>query len=89
MKIKENYVLQRIEDECIIIPVGEEADRLHGVIRLNETGAFLWDLISSGDKSIDDLESALISEYVVDKVVARKEIEDFIVQLKDIGCIDE
>ena len=89
MKIKENYVIQRIEDECIIIPVGEEADHLHGVIRLNETGAFLWELISSGVKGIDELENALVNEYNVDRITARKEIEEYILQLKDIGCIDE
>lgn len=89
MKIKENYVLQKIEDENIAIPVGDEAERVHGVIRLNETGAFLWEKIAAGDMSIEQVTDALISEYNVDYNTAKSEIESFISQLKSIGCIEE
>ena len=51
MKIKDNYVLQTMADEYIVVPVGEEADRVHGIIKLNETGAFLWKRMA-GEKQI-------------------------------------
>ena len=63
MKIKDCFVLQQIHDEYLVVPIGEEMDRLNGVIKLSETGAFLWELLSKGVGSEDDLISAVMAEY--------------------------
>ena len=51
MKIKDNYVLQEVAKEYLVVPIAEEADRLQGIIRLNESGAFLWKYLESGTDS--------------------------------------
>ena len=66
MKIKDNYVLQTMADEYIVVPVGEEADRVHGIIKLNETGAFLWKRMAGEKTSSEELEGILMAEYPVD-----------------------
>ena len=89
MKIKDNYVLQKIVDEYLVVPVAEEADRLHGVIKLTETGAFIWDYLLKGIKCIDELEKPFMLKYKIDKTTAHKDIEDFISQLYSIGCLED
>ena len=87
MRIKNGYVLQKIADEYIVVPIGEEADRLHGVIRLNDVGAFLWDIHENGVESIDELEKAIIREYGVEQTVAHNDVKVYIKKLKSIDCL--
>ncbi len=88
MKIKSNYVLQKIVDEYLVIPIGEEADKLHGVIKLSETGALLWDYLETGVNSMKELEDIIIAEYDVDPSKVHDDIETYLNQLKTIGCIE-
>ena len=88
MKIKENFVFERIMDENIIIPIGKEADQVHGIIRLNDSGAFLWDCLSNGKETNSQLEQALIDKYKIDPSVAREDVLFFINNLKSIGCLE-
>lgn len=90
MKIKSNYVLQEIGDEYLVVPIAEEADRLHGVIRLNETGAFLWRCLEEGNfKTISDLKTVIIREYGISEIRAYQDVSSFISQLEKLGCIEE
>lgn len=87
MRANENFVLQEIADEFIIIPVGEETERVNGIVKLNETGAFLWKIISSKDMTVDDLVHAITAEYQVDEILAQRDVQIFLEKLKSIGCI--
>lgn len=87
MKIKEGFVLQELVDEYIVVPVGDEADRIHGVIRLNETGAFLWNLLSQKDQTAEDLVTELTREYLTDPDTAKGDVAGFIESIKELGCL--
>ena len=88
MRISDNYVLQRVENDYIAVPVGNAADKLCGVIKMNETGGFLWDLLSEKEQTTEELMDALISEYGISKETARIDVEKVINRLRDIGCIE-
>ena len=88
MKIKDNYVIQNIADEYIVVPIGEAADRTRGVIKISVTGAFLWDILTVGNPSIDDLVLQLCREFGIDESTARDDISDYIQQLENLGCIE-
>ena len=89
MKIKNNYVLQAIADEYLVVPIAEEADRLHGVIKLNETGAFLWNYLVKGVDSKAEMETAIMHEYNIDQSSAHQDVESFLSQLGAIGCLED
>ena len=88
MKIKDLFVLQELVDEYMVVPVGNEADRMQGIIRLNETGAFLWKLLSEKDRTEDDLVKAITDEYDTDKETAKKDVTAFIDTIKQFGCLE-
>ena len=88
MKINENYVLQEVADENIIIPVGEAADKLHGIIKLNITGAYLWKLLSQDDLSTEELTEKMITEFSVDEGTAKEDISMFVKRLSEYGCFE-
>ena len=88
MKIKENFVLQEVADDFIVVPVGKEADRFHGVFNLNETGAFLWKYLSEKECDADILVNFLVESFSVNFMVAQNDVKIFIQKLQDFGCLE-
>lgn len=76
MKIKNGFVVREVGGESVVVPVGEMSKNFHGMINLNETGAFLWRFFSE-DHSIDEGVAALLEEYDVDEAIARADVEKF------------
>ena len=87
MKIRDGFVLRELVGEHLVVPVGEAAERLHGLIRLNETSVFLWNLLSRGDQTEKDLADAIAGEYAVDPETAKRDVADFISDIEAFGCI--
>lgn len=87
MKINEQFVLQEIADEYIVVPIGGAADRLSGVIRLNETGAFLWKLLMDKDYTQEALAKELAIEYKIEFSESLHDVEAFIKTINEYGCV--
>ena len=76
MKIKNGFVVREVGGENVVVPVGEMSKVFHGMINLNETGAFLWKFFSE-EHTIDEGVAALLNEYEVDEAIARADVEKF------------
>ena len=76
MKIKKGFVLRVVGGESVVVPVGEMSKTFHGMINLNETGAFLWKFFSS-EHTVDEAVVALCTEYEVEEDRARADVEKF------------
>ncbi len=87
MKRNDNYVIKKVRDKYILVPLGETAINFNGVISLNETARFLWEKCD-GDFSECDLEKALTESYGIDGKTAKKAVEIFITRMKEEGCIE-
>ncbi|MGN1317941.1 MAG: PqqD family protein [Lachnospirales bacterium] len=81
MKIKDGYLLREVAGSHIVVPIGEGSMDFSGVISLNEVGAFLWNRLEN-DCEVEDLVSAILSEYDIDRETAKSDIEEFINKLK-------
>ena len=88
MKIKDGFVLRKIADQYMAVPVGARAKELHGMIGLNETGAFIWDRLSKG-QSQDDIVKALCEEYEVQNDAAAASVERFLEKLRAEGMLSD
>ncbi len=77
MKVKQNFMIKKILDDYIVVPVGDELVNFDAMITLNETGAFLWEQLSE-DKTEEELVKAMCAEYDVSQDVAKSDISDFI-----------
>ncbi len=81
MKIKEGFVLRNICGEYIVVAVGKQTLDFKGLIKLNETGAFLWEKLLA-ECTAEELIAAMQAEYDVDAETAKADIEAFITSLK-------
>ena len=61
MKLKDGFVLRKVGGQVVVLPMNADLD-LNKMIKLNETGAFLWERL---ERETDEaaLVSALLAEY--------------------------
>ena len=76
MKIKKGFVLRVVGGENVVVPVGAMSKVFHGMINLNETGAFMWKFFTE-DHTLEEGVAALLTEYDVDEGRARADVEKF------------
>ena len=67
MKIKDTFILRNVAGNHVVLPVGASSESFSGMMMLNETGVFLWDVLKK-DVTMETLVNALLSEYNVDAV---------------------
>ncbi len=77
MKIKKGFIIRKVGDENIVVPVGEASKNFHGMVKLNESGAFLWKFFTE-NHSEEEAVAALLSEYDVEKDVAERDVKAFV-----------
>jgi hypothetical protein len=88
MKITENFLLRDIAGQKVVLPVGEAAEKFNGMIRLNDTGIYLWTLLEQ-DTTEDALLSAMLQDYEIDEETARADIRRFVETLRRAGILVE
>ena len=88
MKIKKGFVVRNVGGECVVVPVGEMSKSFHGMINLNETGAFLWRFFTE-EHSAEEAVDALCAEYDVDRERAAIDVDKFITTLESNGFTEK
>ena len=86
MKIKSGFVVRKIANQYMAVPVGARAKELHGMIGLNETAAFLWDLLKE-DRTVEELAELLYDEYEISEEKALETVNNFGVLLAKEGVL--
>ncbi|MGN0490506.1 PqqD family protein [Ruminococcus sp.] len=87
MKIKEDFILRKVADSYVVVPVNNMSLDFNGIINLNETGAFLFRILQNG-ASREELLSKLLDEYEVTPQKAEKDIDLFIEKVKDADILE-
>ena len=87
MRIKKDFVLRKVADVYVVVPVNSLTLDFNGIINLNETGAFLFKLLQSGaDKQ--ELVNKLLEEYEVETEKASADIDVFLEKVKDADILE-
>ncbi|MBQ3264764.1 MAG: PqqD family protein [Ruminococcus sp.] len=87
MKIKSNFILKKIAGTYMVVPIRTRAVDFSGVIKLSESGAFLWSLLEK-DAERDDLIARMLEEYDVDEATAAADIDRFIAKLREADLLE-
>lgn len=86
MKKNNEFVLREMADKYILLPFGQNALDFNGVITLNETGKFIWEMLDS-ESDIDVIAKEMAVKYGIDEETAKNDTVAFIESLKEDGCI--
>ena len=87
MKIKSGFVLREVGGDSVVVPVGERTKTFHGMINLNETGAFIWQFFSA-EHTQEECVDALCEKYLVSREQAERDVEKFVAAMRTGGFIE-
>lgn len=76
-----SIVTRKTGNEYVLVPVTNNIADMNSVYTLNETGAFLWELLD-GKRKVKDLVDSLISEYETDRNTATEDVYSFLEEMK-------
>ncbi len=90
MKIRKGFVLREIADTIVVVPTGELINEMKGMIHLNITGKFIWELLEKEDLTIEEIANRLMKEYGAefDRERAMQSTEKFVQKLKDANVLE-
>lgn len=88
MRINPDFILREIAGESIVIPTGEAARHLSGLIALNQSGKFLFELLQT-EHTQEELVSEMLSAYEVDEATATADIADFLQMMRENRMLTE
>lgn len=87
MKLKEGFITHRIQDTQMMVATGEASKHFHGLVRSNETAAYIVDCLKS-ETTEEEIVDKLLAEYKVDRETAAKDVHDIIEKLKSIEALE-
>lgn len=89
MKIKSGYMMRTIAGCTIVVAVGKRTVDFNGIINLNGTGAFLWELLEKGSDE-DAMTAAILDKYEdVNETTARNSVREFVRLLREENLLDD
>ncbi|MBR0446397.1 MAG: PqqD family protein [Oscillospiraceae bacterium] len=88
MKRNSGFLIRQVAGRYVLAPVGETVKTFSGMITMNATGKFLWDLLEQ-DQTVDSLAQALVNEYEVEFEKAKEDVIKYIEPLLPVKAILE
>lgn len=87
MKIKDSFLLKKVAGQNVVVPVGNSVVNFNAAITLNETAAFLWELLQN-EVNTETLIEKLCENYDVDLDNATRDVNVFINVLKEHDILE-
>ena len=79
MRIKDGYIIKKLGIGYVVVTVGEASKDFNGLIRLNPSGAFLWQNILDGADTRQKLIDVMVNRYDdLDETSAGKDLDEFL-----------
>lgn len=86
MKRSEDFLLREVAGTLVIVPVGAAVAAFPGMMTVNATGAYIWELLET-EQTVQSLVEALTERYEVTEEKAKADVEAFIARLKPTGAL--
>ena len=80
-------MLRKIGEQNVVVAVGEASRSFNGIIRLNDSGRYLWEKLQDGI-SEQELMQSMLNDFDIDESTARDDIAAFVAKLKEAGLLE-
>jgi len=89
MRLKYNFVLREVAGKQVAVAVGKDNAKFHGMVKLNEQGAFIFRMLREENRSEEELTAAAAEKYGVSEESARPLIREFLQTLRQGELLEE
>ncbi|MBQ8808377.1 MAG: PqqD family protein [Clostridia bacterium] len=87
MKISDGYLLRTVAGKNIVVSVGADVN-FNGMLTLNDTGVFFWNLLKNNTTKVEMLEK-ILEEFDVSPQQASQDIDEFIEKLSEAKILED
>lgn len=88
MKLHGEFVIRKVMDQTVAIPVGQTALRLNGMILLNDVSKVIWECLEKGT-TLAHTVTAVTDAFEVSPDEARTDILEFCEKLRKLQLLEE
>ncbi len=88
MKIKEGFILRDVADKTFVVAVGELSKTFTGIITLNETGKYIWQMLTEGTTEEAIVEKMLVDWEGAEREIVEKDVKSFVERLKGDNILE-
>lgn len=86
MQLKCSFELMELDDRLIAVPVGENSNGFHGIIKLNNTASYIFNLLKN-DITEEEIVESLKEEYDAPIEILVEDLRKFLFELKEKDLI--
>ena len=86
MKRKEDFMLQTVGGEKLLVPLGSQVVDMNGLVVLNATGACVWEALAE-ERSVEELAALVAEQFEVDGDRARADVQAFVDEIGRLGLL--
>lgn len=79
-------VFRKIADDCLLVPIRQDAADLGKIYLLNEVGGRIWELLD-GQRLVRDIRDIISAEFEVSLQEAEGDVVEFFQKLLAIGAL--
>ncbi|MBE6761490.1 MAG: PqqD family protein [Ruminococcaceae bacterium] len=88
MKLKYEFIINKVADKNVAVPVGDAMTNFSGFLKMNDVGAYIFNMLKT-DVTEDDIVSAIAKEYSgATETEIRATVQDFTNKLKENGLVE-
>ena len=88
MKIADGLFLKKIADSFVVVPTGGNVVDFTAMITINETGAFIWELLKN-DADMDYVVTEMCKQYDIDSETALSDATEFLQVLENNKVLEK
>ena len=87
MKLKDGFITHTVGGEQFMVAAGPAEHNFHGLVRSNETAAFIVDCLKN-DTTEEQIVTAMCARYDAEPDVIRRDVAQILAQLRSIHAIE-
>lgn len=87
MKLKEGFITYNTGDENLLVATGEAGKSFNGIVRNNETAAFIAELLKD-EITEEEIVNRILDTYDVDENTAKKDVKRLLDTFKREGFLE-
>ena len=88
MYIKCTFEIVPMGDEIVLVPIGESAETVHGIVKLNQEGLEIVELLKT-DTTEEKIVDYLADKYENDKAQLTGYVRSAVSSLRNAGLLNE
>lgn len=86
MKLKNNFITQKIDGEQIMVSTGDS--KFCGIVKNNETAGFIVECLKK-DTTRENIIKNMIDKYDASPEIIEESVDNILNKLRQIGALDE